>query len=218
MSVRVNLLNQDEVRYYTAVSRAFAVRTGAIGLLLLLTLVGILFILRVSNIKSGLENNQAEWAALEPRLEKYQNLKENYKSNEGLMTEIKQWKQMKNSWDGPLFRFQTLLPDTLQFTSMDLKSSFGARIDRTKIGKGDEAREIVNVVPSRTYRMILQGIAEGELADETVVQFVKTIRADSAMSSLWESVKLQSLQKKQGASDTIRVFTLEAVSAMLEAQ
>lgn len=218
MSVRVNLLKDNEVRYYTAVSRSFAIRTGVIGLSLLLTLLAFLFILRVRSVHSGLEKCQAEWVKLEPRYEKYQSLKANYKVNEGLMNELSQWKQMKNEWDGPLFRLQTLVPSTIQFTSMELRSSFDARIDRTKIGKGDEAKEIIKVIPSRTYRMILRGIAEDKLADETVVQFVKTIRSESAMSSLWESVKLQSLEKKHGASDTTRVFTLEALSAIMEAQ
>lgn len=218
MSVRVNLLKEDEIRYYTAVSRSFAIRVGIIGLSLFLTLMAVLFIFRVMTVKSGLEKSQAEWVELEPRFKKHQNLKASVKVNESLMEELNQWKQMKNSWHSPLLRLQMLVPETLQLTSLDVKSSFGARIDRAKIGKGDEAKEIVSVIPSRTYRMTLRGTAEGELADESVVQFVKTIRSDADMSTLWESVKLQSLEKKQGASDATKVFTVEALSGIKEAQ
>lgn len=218
MSVRVNLLKDNEIRHYRAVSRSFALRTGGIGLALLLILLVLMFGFRVMSVRSGLEECRAEWAELEPRFEKYQSLKNNLKVNEGLINELNQWKQLKQGLEGSLFRLQALAPESLQFTSMNLNGSLGARIDRTQVGKGDETQEIVTVIPSRTFQLVLKGTAEGDLADAAVVQFVKTLRSDPDMSELWESVKLQNMVKKKGASESTRVFTLEALSRTVESQ
>ena len=216
MSVHVNLLKDDEIRYYSAVSRSFAIRTGSIGLALFLTLLSLLFILRVVSVKAGLKSCQADWEEVEPRYTRFKDLQANLRVNEGLMKELEEWNNMKVKWDEPLLRVQMLVPETIQVTTLDLRSTFSAKVDRTKIGEGDDATEIVKITPSRAYRMTLRGLAEGDLADETVVQFVRALRSDDQLNQLWEGVKLQGLQRGSAQDEGSRVFTLEALSVNMK--
>lgn len=212
MSLRVNMLKEDEIRYYSAIRKDFAIRTGVFAVLGILTLLLLLFIFQIVNTKKALVGFREQWADVEPRYRRYEEISENLKVNREMLQELDEWQQMSLSWPEPLLILQGLIPETVQLNAMDMRNTIGAEVSRRTLGEGDKAKELITIKPNRVYRMILQGVATGVLADETVVQLVKTIKEDPSLSLFFDKVKLQAMQRSTVGGEGDRAFTIDIVS------
>lgn len=127
----------------------------------------------------------------------------------------------------PLTGLAQMVPENIQFTRLTIESTIekprispapAAAKQKDKGKDKDKEKDKVAEVkapptpPStRRYTIRIDGLASGELSDQTVVDFVKTLRESPTFSDWVESVQLQGLQKAvtpdAGAED--RVFRID---------
>lgn len=214
--LRVNLLKEKEIRYYSAVSRDFAIKAGIISGVLILTLFSVLFIFQVMSVQSNLSQLQEEWEEIEPRYERFLALEGGLETNKTLLAELNQWQEMGQEWSDPMRILQRYVPPEVQLNSMKIRSAFSVDVDRKTIGEEEEAVEIVRVTPSRRYQLSLQGRAFDELADEIVVRFVRDLKADPALSEIFKTVRLLGLRRGANEESNERVFSIDIEGIEME--
>ena len=194
---RVNLLKKNELRYQGVVSFNFILLCG-IGtpVLLILFAIGLYFVHTLS-IKSELKSSHALWAGMEPRLEAHKKENLGWVTNRKILDLFEGWKASKVSFVTLLDEVQEVVPDTVQFTRMSVRTGESRPLYKT-------AKEL-----QLDYSMIIEGNAQGAQAENQVIDFQKDLLACKEIGVAFDSLKLASLRKStdaQGAS--MREFRL----------
>lgn len=231
MSVRVNLMVAEEFRTASAMSASFSPRVLAItGGAIAVTLLA-LGTVHYRSIRNGYEQAKARHAIVEPRFQEATRLQASRDHNRQIHSELDRWSTSGVHWADPLEALAGLVPANMQFTRLTIEST----IEKPRIlpapaptkeegkekGKGkdkgkaqaevQEAKAPPPPPSMRRYTIRIDGSASGELSDQTVVDFVKTLRESAAFADWIESVQLQGLQKSAtpnaGAED--RVFRID---------
>ncbi|MFH0878764.1 MAG: hypothetical protein V2A34_03540, partial [Lentisphaerota bacterium] len=141
-------------------------------------------------------------------------------TNKKLLTELKGWTASRIDWQGPLLELPEIVPPTIQLTKLNIWGTLETKEIKSKEPvkppvSGPPLKPVkLFSPPTRTFNIIIDGRATGDLADEVVVQFVKTIRQSSAFQPLLASIKLQGIRRETGGSEEsdIRIFTIEALT------
>lgn len=218
MSLRVNLLRQEEYRYQGPVSlRLVMVLCGS-----LLGAGALLFIAfamqNYFSLRSNMNSAQSEWQAIETRYNAVTTEQKNLLANQALIGELNLWTKTRPSWSSLLPSLQQIVPASVQLTRFAVRSEWQyikplpPATSAQPEGTPPPAPREIPSIPARKSFISTEGRARGELADETVVQFVRTLREEAVYQPLLESVKLQRLMREVGqneGAEADRIFEIQ---------
>lgn len=215
MSVRVNLLRPDEIRYTGAVSKGAAIRWGGITMAVLAAAGVAWLIVSVRGTLHGLRRAQSRWGALEASYGKVREVQKQHLGNRGFLDELNGWGASRVEWEEALDDVQGMIPANIQLHSLSVEGDM-LLIEPEK--KPDEENEDPGT-PARTYKIRVQGVAHGALSDKDVIQFVDRLRSAEGMKSWLAIMKLQGLQRMatrgvpSEEEEERRTFVVDASSA-----
>ena len=207
MSVRVNMMLAEELRATPSVTASFSPRVLAIvggAIVATLLALGTVHYRMVSN---GLRLAQARFVTVEPRFNEATRIQLDRNHNHNLIDELDRWAASGVAWSVPLAELGRLVPESVQFTRMTIESA----IDKPRPVRRRGQEDAPQPPPLRRYTVRIDGAASGELSDQTVVDFVKTLRESPAFVGWVESVQLQGLQRATVATagPDDRVFRID---------
>lgn len=195
MSLRVNLLKEAEYRYQGPVSLRFAILISGSLVAAILLLVGVVAVQRYFSLRNSLRLAQKEWENIEDRYTDITEKQKELNGNQALLTELGKWARNRPVWGSILPEFQRMVPETVQLTRLGVRSDWiFLKAPAPVVKEGEEQKE-QPMIPARKFSLMTEGLAQGELADETVVQFVRTMRENAVFTPYFESIKLQRLQR-----------------------
>ena len=221
MKVRINLLNESELRYQGATSRSFLVKIGVGTVVSVVLLSGILFWARQSRFQHELTTSQAQWKKIEPVYKEVLHMQQETALNRVLSAELAGWQKVRIEWHTPCRELQQLVPPTIQLKHLAMRCTVETKQQEAPPPAGPDEKPKPPPPPKeiRRFFLNLEGRASGNLAEDVVVQFVRTMRLAPSFQPFLESIKLQSLQRDTVAGDTAktteqadRVFAIEAMS------
>lgn len=216
MKLRVNLLKEGETRYQGPVSLRFLVRAGGGTIIAIIVLVVGIAIQRQVMLTRNLKWSQAEWQRIGPRYEeikKKQTLLTNYK---GLLEELQQWGYTNTSWHEMLLELQKNVPESVQLSRLQVDGAWTfikPPAVPPKEGSTAPPRELPST-PARQITLTVAGKVTGELADEVVVRFTKSLEKSPGFDTLFDTMKLQRLFRDSGDAKRtdVRQFEIEGQS------
>ena len=109
---------------------------------------------------------------------------------------------------------QALVPGEIRFTAFEVSSTLSMLDQKAPTAPEGAASKKPAPVPVRAYRLYVSGIVAHELANRVVVAFVEHLRREDRLGPLFQSVKLQRMEKntEQGALASEHFFAVEALS------
>ncbi len=195
---RVNLLKKEERRYQGAVSQRFILMGLVITPIIFITILSGIKLVQYGEIQSNLKSSRSIWANLEPRVERFKIQQRQLKDNRKVIDFIEAWTNSQVSMDGLLLDIQQTIPRQIQLTHISIRS----QIETAKFHNTDELK--------LDYRLILQGISQGNLAEDEVISLRGDLLKKECLSGVFESVKLASMSKRDGENgEKFREFRLE---------
>lgn len=195
---RVNLLKKSEQRYQGAVSRRFLLVSIVVTPILFITILSGVKLIQYTAVQSNLKSSREIWENLSPRLELYKEEQRSLGANNQAMELITSWRSTQVGFSKLLTELQTTVPSGIQLTRMAIRSE-----PKTSIYENPEDFPL-------DYTLTIQGVAEGERAEDAVISLRKGLLKPEHMRSTFESVKLSSMRKRTGMSgQSMREFSLE---------
>lgn len=211
MKLRVNLLRPEEQRYQGPVSLRFALLIGAATFGAIALLVLAVGLHAFFSVRGDLRAAREAWQTLEPRFNTITALQKAESENRMLLAELDRWGKLRTPWTGLLQELQRITPASLQLTRLVVRSEWV--FVKPPAAVTSDGKEIpLPAIPARKIYLSLEGRAAGELADEVVVTFVRTLRQSQGFEKLFESVKLQRLVRATAGGterQTDRLFLIE---------
>jgi hypothetical protein len=212
MTTRVNLLQADECRQQTTISRETLIRYGGIGGAVLAVACLGWIIWQYHGISRRHHAATREWAAIRDDYDHAKSVQEELNTNRSYLSELTGWSEARVSWREPFDELKRIVPENLQITRL---SVFG----EIQVPAAAKSANAPTAVPIRRYALNLEGVAEGKLSDQDVIRFVDSLRMGQSFSPWLASVKLQGLQRqnsygktKDGESVEVRTFRVDALS------
>lgn len=231
MNLRVNLLKEAEQRYQGPVSIRFLLRTGGIGLGVLLLIFVALSMHGQFMLKRNLKAAKEEWVRLGPRYDeitKRQALLANYK---GLLDELNAWGPTNAHMHEMLLELQKTVPESVQLLQLNIGADWvfikpeqpkakppppkGEHPDPKAKKEKPPPKVALAAQPGRQAQLRITGRVEGELADEIVVQFMKALHKAPGFSTTIDSMELQRLYKddsNRGGGGNWRQFEIQGTA------
>ncbi len=195
---RVNLLKKSEQRYQGAVSRRFMLVTLVVAPILFIALLSGIKLIQYAGIRSSLKSSREIWERLEPRLNLYKEEQRSRVSCKQALELFKGWQGTQVSLSSLLAEIQATVPASIQLKRLAIRSE-----QKTSV-YGKPADFVLD------YTLMLQGVAEGDRAEDAVIGLRKDLIEPSYMGSVFESVRLASMSKRAGKDgQSMREFTLE---------
>lgn len=221
-TLRVNLLKESEYRYQGPVSMRFVMLICGSLLGAVVLLLAAVSIQQSLALRSNLRLAKQEWESIEARYNSVVEKQKELATHLSLLRELQTWHTNRPEWSRLLPALQDIAPESVQLTRLGMRSDWvylkpPAPPEGAK--SGDENKEAKNppLIPARKTTISAEGRARGELADETVVQFVRTWRDNAAFKPYFESVRLQRLQRESdrgsGGGDD-RLFEIQGEFAL----
>ena len=213
MKLRVNLLKEGETRYQGPVSIRFLARAGGGTIIAIVLLVVGIAVQRQIMLTRNLKWSQAEWERIGPRydeIKKKQALLANYKN---LLEELQQWGYTNTDWHLMLLELQKDVPESVQLSRLQIDGSWTfikPPAAPPKEGSTAPPREMPSA-PARLIRLTIAGKVTGELADEVVVRFTKSLEKSKGFDTLFDTMKLQRLFRDSSDAAN-RQFEIEGQS------
>ncbi len=216
MKLRVNLLKDGETRYQGPVSIRFLARAGGGTIIAMVVLVVGIALQQQIMLKRNLKWSQAEWERIGPRYEevkKKQSLLANYKD---LLDELQLWGYTNTDWHEMLLELQKNVPESVQLSRLQVDGSWTFIKPPPvppKEGSTAPPREMP-AIPARQITLTVAGKVTGELADEVVVRFTKSLEKARGFDTLFDTMKLQRLFRDSGdpSKTDVRQFEIEGKS------
>jgi hypothetical protein len=194
---RVNLLKKSEQRYQGAVSRRFLLVSIIVTPILFITFLSAIKLIQYTAVKSHLNSSQEVWEGLEPRLELYKAEQRGLAGNKRGLELIAAWQGTKVPLSQLLNEIQDTVPGGVQLTRLAIRSE-------PKSSVYDKPKDFV-----LDYTLTVQGVAQGERAEDAVIGMVKDLLRPEGMKATFDSVELGSMRKRAGKDgETMREFRL----------
>jgi hypothetical protein len=215
MSIRVNLLRPEEARRQGVVGVKFVINVSVATALAITSIIGGLAFIRYETAKNDLEAARGIWAIREPMYNKVLKMKEDLATEKKFQQELRGWQASRVEWKPLLIELRKICPPTVQLRRLAIRGELFIKQKPAVTPVDAEAEGPVAVslgVAMRWYTITMDGKAAGAMAEDVVVQFVRTFGNDALFKPLFESPpKLNSLQRDnaQGVSVPIRTFTIE---------
>jgi hypothetical protein len=100
---------------------------------------------------------------------------------------------------------QKSIPENIQLTRISIRSE----VKTSRYRNADELE--------LGYRLILQGISQGEQAEDAVINLRRDLLIRDHLAAIFDSVKLISMRKRRGPDDeNMREFSLEGLGTEVE--
>jgi hypothetical protein len=198
---RVNLLKKSEQRYQGAVSRRFMLISIVATPIFLIAILSGVKLIQFGGVQSNLKSSREIWVDLKPRLSLYEDEQRGLNTNKEALALIEGWKNTQVSQHGLISEIQVVVPGNIQLTRLSIRSQPGTSIYAEPEDFGLK------------YKLMLQGIAEGSRAENSVIGLRRNLLDMDLMKATFESVKLASLRKRSGKEgQNMREFLLEGFS------
>ncbi len=195
MKLRVDLLRAEERRYQGPVSTRFAIRIGAITLGVVSALLLLVALHAFLSVRSELRATRGNWQQIEQRFNEVQALQRASGEQQALLKELDRWSALRAPWSALLPELSQIVPASMQLTRLGIRSEWS--FVKAPAPTTSDGKEIpLPPMPTRRVYLSLEGRASGDLADEVVVGFVRTLRESPGYAPLFESVKLQRLVRE----------------------
>jgi len=214
MSLRINLLEEDELRHAGLLGEAFLIRILIISVVVVAGLGLAFMLLHVSSIRREMESSKQLYMQKDPLYQDVRAMQDDVADNKSIQAELKGWRTSRPDWGGILMHIQSLVPGSIQLERLSVRGEIiQPRASKKLIKKKKEE-------PYRSYRITMDGISQGSLADELVIQFVRDLKEAPGLAAFFETVNLKRIEKeRQGGRDAVdlqrRTFAIEAVSKPL---
>lgn len=215
MTVSINLMKPAEFRHQGAVSGAFVVRVSVASVVSFALVFGLLGLARFRIARQDLIDCREIWKMREPLYNQILAMKQDLATAKKLQQELKGWAASRINWGDPLLELQQIVPATMQLRQLSLRGETEFKQSSAPAPEGGEgSAPAAPAQPVRRFYLIIEGKATGNLAENMVVQFVRTLGEASTFKAFLESKKLQSLQREasQGGEQVDRAFTIEAIT------
>lgn len=200
-SPRVNLLNKNEQRYQGAVSRRFMLVSLVITPIMLVAVLSSIKLIQYSGVKSQLTSSEEIWEDLEPRLALYKAENQGLVANKKVMDLFDSWKESQGSFVQLLEEMQETVPENVQFSRLSIRGS------QVSAAYANPVDTTIN------YELVIEGISQGERAENQVIDFRKELLTGERMASTFSDIKLSSLRKRSGKEGmNMREFQLKGES------
>ena len=204
---RVNLLKKDEQRYQGAVSQRFILVTMVVAPILFIAILSGIKLIQYGGVQSNLKSSREIWMNLEPRLERFKVQQQQLNDNKKVLDIIQAWKDSQISVDGLLLDIQQAIPSQIQLTRVSIHSDIKTSVYHNASELGLD------------YRLTLQGVSQGEQAEDEVISLRKDLLKKEHISVAFESLKLASMRKRDGQNgESFREFSLEGVGSQGDIQ
>lgn len=198
---RVNLLKKSEQRYQGTVSRRFVLVSMVVTPILFITLLSGVKLIQYTAVKSSLRSSSEVWATLKPRLALYTEERRSLSLNRQAMELLEGWRGTQVSFSKLLTEIQGSVPANIQLTRLAVRGEPG-----TSIYEKPEDFTL-------GYTLAIQGVAQGDRAEEVVIGLRKTLLTTEHMGATFESIKLVSMRKRSGTNgQSAREFSLNGSS------
>lgn len=195
---RVNLLKKSEQRYQGAVSRRFLLVSIVVTPILFITILSGVKLIQYTAVQANLKSSREIWTGLAPRLELYKEEQRSLSANRQALDLIKGWQGTQVAYSKLLGEIQSTVPAGIQLTRLAIRSE-----PKTAVYENPEEITL-------DYALTVQGVAEGQRAEDAVISLRKGLLLPKHMGSTFESVKLSSMRKRTGkAGQSMREFRLE---------
>jgi hypothetical protein len=200
-STRVNLLKKSEQRYQGAVSRRFTFISIVVTPILFIAILSGVKLIQFGGIQSNLKSSREIWEDLKPRLALYKEEQRGLNRNTDALELIAGWRSTLISQNGLISEIQGVVPENIQLTRLSIRST----PDRSVYMEPEEFQ--------LKYKLSVQGVAEGNRAENSVIDLRKRLLETELMNTTFESMKLASMRKRSGKNgQNTREFLLEGFS------
>lgn len=187
--VRVNMLKKSEQRYQGAVSRRFMLVVAVVTPIVIIALLSGVKLIQYTSIKYDLKASREIWGDLEPRLELYKNENRGLVTNNKLLSLFDEWKNAQAPIEGLLTDLQNTVPANIQLTRLSIRSKQTA-------ARYDAAEDM-----ELTYELAVDGISQGDRAEEEVIHLPQSLAACEHYAATFDSLKLSSMRKLNSRSE-----------------
>jgi len=202
---RVNLLKKSECRYQGAVRRRFMLVSIVVTPILFIALLSGIKLIQYGGVQADLKASREIWKTLEPKLAVALDRQRGLKTNRQALSLINGWKDSQVSMEGLLQDVQEVIPENVRLMRVSIRSEVAASLYR-------DADEL-----DLDYRLALQGVSQGEQAEDTVMNLRRDLLKKEHLSAIFDSVKLISMRKRSGADgENMREFSFEGLGAEVE--
>ncbi len=194
---RVNLLKRSEQRYQGAVSRRFLLVSIVVTPILFITILSGAKLIQYTAVQSSLKSSGEVWASLKPRLAFCKNEQRSLAANRRAMELIAGWQGTQVPFSKLLAEMQDSIPASIQLSRLAIR--------------GESETSIYDKPEDFTldYTLTVQGVAQGERAEDVVIDLRKDLLKTEYMGATFDSVKLGSMRKRTGrGGQTMREFSL----------
>lgn len=199
---RVNLLKKSELRYQGAVSRRLVVAGVVAAPILLASVLSGIKLVQHAAIQSELKDRREAWQAIEPQLAVYLEENKGLESNRKILDLFEGWDKSQGSFVKLLSDIQASVPENVQFVRLSIRGN-----SQAKVFKQAEDMDL-------DYALVIEGISQGDRAEDEVINLRKDLLKCEQIGATFESVKLASMRKREGAGDIgLREFKLEGETA-----
>lgn len=221
MSLRVDLMLPEELRYQGAVSKRFIAASGGVIVFCVLLLWVATSWIQRSSLNNEVAQLEAEWGNLEPRYNVAKTKLADHTLIQSFDNELKQWNTTRVEW-APLFdELNTMVPESIQLTRLNFRSEWSI-ITQPAPPQDDPDKPPKPAppgVPARRVYLTLSGRAAGDAGSDDAVRMVQAIKNSGGYSAVFETIKLQSLLRDAQQGDAAdRTFSIEAVGLMRKLQ
>lgn len=194
---RVNLLKKSEQRYQGAVSRRFIMVSAVVTPILLIAVLSGIKLVQYSGVQADLKTSREIWKDLKPKLELFNEENKSLAANRKILALFEGWRQSQLPIVKLMDEVQDVVPQNVQF------SRFSLRGDITKAAYATPKDMKLN------YKLLIEGVAQGNRAEEDVWKFQKDLIGSPDINRAFETVDLADMRKRQsGSGVTLREFKL----------
>jgi len=198
---RVNLLKKSEQRYQGAVSHRFILVAAVVAPILLVAILSGVKLVQYATVQSDLQAGKAVWSSLEPRYQLHQKELRSLNACRTSLDLLHGWMGSQIALSQLLLEIQEEVPPTIQLQRLSVRSDPQTA---TYVRVEDFVLD---------YKLMLQGVSQGERAEDAVMGLRKDLMATDLMGSVFKSVKLASMRKRAGKDEqNARDFRIEGFS------
>jgi hypothetical protein len=225
MSIRVNLIKPVEARRQGVVGVKFMIRLSVATAAAIFLITGGLSYIRFETGKKDLASAQNIWEIREPMYSKSLKMKEDLATEKKFQQELRGWQASRIEWKPMLIELRKICPPTIQLRRLGIRGDLFIKQKPVVVPVDVEGgAPAAPAAPSlgqamRWYTITIDGKAAGNMAEDIVVQFVRTFGNDPLFKPLFEAPpKLNSLQRdtSQSGDQPTRTFTIEGTTLKRE--
>lgn len=216
MSLRVDLLREDELRHQGAVSRRFAVQAGVYGLLGALLIFLAYFTYTEMSVRRELRDIEERWQQVGDRHKAFKEKRVAYAAMQGLQKELTAWASNRLDWVSRLDEIEATIPLNVQLVRYTVRDEWEFVRPPTPAPKPGEEAKPLPAVPARRSYLNISGRAAGATGEDAVLSVVSKLRATPGYALIFETIRLSPrgiITDPQAGDVADRAFDIEGAMA-----